>query len=95
MPLVETIDDLRNAGLASIFPQDDVSAGPVTHLLRGDGTQLPVTARLQSISWNGRPALMLSASATEVRTGHEAARCSSRFRCAPARPLPYPPSRAG
>src|SRR5690606_1908273 len=31
------------------------------------------TARLQSISWQGRPALMLSASATEVRTGHEAA----------------------
>jgi signal transduction histidine kinase len=38
-----------------------------------DGALVPVTARLQSVSWQGKPALMLSASATEVRTGHEAA----------------------
>ncbi len=72
-----SIEELRQAGLAAIFPGESVddtpSAGPVNHLLQRDGTLVPVTARLQSISWQGRPALMLSASTTEVRTGHEAA----------------------
>ncbi|SHF37135.1 histidine kinase dimerization/phospho-acceptor domain-containing protein, partial [Devosia limi] len=72
----DSVEQLRNAGLASVFPAtgpDGQEAGPVNHLVQRDGTLVPVTARLQSISWQGRPALMLSASTTEVRTGHEAA----------------------
>ncbi|MFD2648572.1 histidine kinase dimerization/phospho-acceptor domain-containing protein [Devosia albogilva] len=72
----ESVESLRQAGLAAVFPAagpDEPAAGPVNHLVQRDGTLVPVTARLQSISWHGRPALMLSASATEVRTGHEAA----------------------
>jgi signal transduction histidine kinase/PAS domain-containing protein len=70
----ESVESLRQAGLAAIFPvmgDDGQEAGPVNHLVQRDGTLVPVTARLQSISWHGRPALMLSASTTEVRTGHE------------------------
>lgn len=72
----DSVEQLRAAGLAAVFPSagpDEQEAGPVNHLMQRDGTLVPVTARLQSISWQGRPALMLSASATEVRTGHEAA----------------------
>lgn len=72
----ESVDSLRTAGLGAVFPAagpDGQEAGPVNHLVQRDGTLVPVTARLQSISWQGRPALMLSASTTEVRTGHEAA----------------------
>ena len=72
----ESVEELRAAGLAAVFPAagpDGQEAGPVNHLVQRDGTLVPVTARLQSMSWQGRPALMLSASATEVRTGHEAA----------------------
>jgi PAS domain-containing protein len=70
----ESIESLRSAGLKAIFPGDDAaSAGPVTHLVRRDGTSFPVTARLQSITWQGRPALMLSAAPAEQRLGHEAA----------------------
>src|SRR5690606_35616731 len=64
----------RSAGLSAIFPalgDEGQQAGPVNHLVQRNGTLVPVTARLQSISWQGRPALMLSASATEVRTSHE------------------------
>jgi len=72
----DSVEQLRNAGLASVFPAtgpDGQEAGPINHLVQRDGTLVPVTARLQSMSWQGRPALMLSASTTEVRTGHEAA----------------------
>lgn len=70
----DSVEALRRAGLSAIFPgQDEAMAGPVNHLAGRDGTLIPVTARLQSVSWQGRPALMLSASATEVRTGHESA----------------------
>ena len=72
----ESVEALRQAGLAAVFPAagpDGQEAGPVNHLVQRDGTLVPVTARLQSISWHGRPALMLSASTTEVRTGHEGA----------------------
>lgn len=71
-----SVENLRAAGLAAVFPAagpQGQEAGPVNHLVQRDGTLVPVTARLQSISWQGRPALMLSASTTEVRTGHEAA----------------------
>jgi signal transduction histidine kinase len=69
----DSIDSLRNAGLSAIFPQDAVDAGPITHLLRRDGSQFPVTARLQSITWHGRPALMLSANLSEAAFGQEGA----------------------
>ena len=72
----ESVESLRQAGLGAIFPvmgPEGQEAGPVNHLVQRDGTLVPVTARLQSISWQGRPALMLSASTTEVRTGHEEA----------------------
>ena len=72
----ESVESLRAAGLAAVFPAagpDGQDAGPVNHLVQRSGTLVPVTARLQSISWQGRPALMLSASTTEVRTGHEGA----------------------
>ena len=72
----DSVESLRAAGLAAVFPAagpDEQDAGPVNHLVQRDGTLVPVTARLQSISWQGKPALMLSASTTEVRTGHEAA----------------------
>ncbi|MBO9589361.1 histidine kinase dimerization/phospho-acceptor domain-containing protein [Devosia sp.] len=69
----ESVEALRLAGLTAIFPASngEQDAGPVNHLVQRDGTLVPVTARLQSTSWQGRPALMLSASTTEVRTGHE------------------------
>ena len=72
----ESVEALRQAGLSAVFPAagpEGQDAGPVNHLMQRDGSLVPVTARLQSISWHGRPALMLSASATEVRTGHEGA----------------------
>lgn len=72
----DSVESLRAAGLAAVFPAagpEEQDAGPVNHLVQRDGTLVPVTARLQSISWQGRPALMLSASTTEVRTSHEAA----------------------
>ncbi|MGN6486497.1 MAG: histidine kinase dimerization/phospho-acceptor domain-containing protein, partial [Devosia sp.] len=68
------IDSLRAAGLTAIFPAEDADVGPVTQLVRRDGTLLPVNARLQSINWHGRPALMLSASTASAReSSHEAA----------------------
>jgi PAS domain-containing protein len=70
----EGVESLRAAGIASIFPSEEAaSAGPVNRLVRRDGTPLPVTARLQSVSWQGRAALMLSASPAEAIRGHEGA----------------------
>lgn len=70
----ESVESLRGAGLGSIFPGDESSgAGPINRLVRRDGTQLQVTARLQSVSWQGRAALMLSASPGEPIRGHEGA----------------------
>ncbi|WP_055048182.1 sensor histidine kinase [Devosia sp. A16] len=70
----ESVESLRAAGLTAIFPSEDAaSAGPVTQLVRRDGSLASVNARLQSITWQGRPALMLSASVAENRIGHEAA----------------------
>ena len=70
----DSVEGLRAAGIASIFPSEDsASAGPVNRLVRRDGTPLNVTARLQSVSWQGRAALMLSASASEPMRGHEGA----------------------
>lgn len=55
---------LRDAGLAAVFPgagDGADEAGPVTQLRMADGSMLNVTARLQTISWQGRSALLLSA----------------------------------
>lgn len=54
---------LRSAGIKAIFPtpaETGENAGPVTHLAHRDGSQVPVSARLQSITWQGQPSLMLS-----------------------------------
>lgn len=70
----ESVESLRAAGIASIFPSEEsASAGPVNQLVRRDGATLPVAARLQSVSWQGRAALMLSASPAEAPRGHEGA----------------------
>lgn len=70
----ESIESLRAAGLTAIFPSEDSAvSGPVTQLVRRDGSLATVNARLQSITWHGRPALMLSAGVAENRIGHEAA----------------------
>jgi PAS domain-containing protein len=70
----DSAQGLRSAGIASIFPTDEAhDAGPVNRLVRRDGTQLPVSARLQSVSWQGRAALMLSASPAEAIRTHEGA----------------------
>lgn len=70
----EAVESLRAAGLAAIFPTEDASnAGPVTQLVRRDGSRMPVKARLQSITWQGKPALMLSAMAGDESRGHEGA----------------------
>jgi signal transduction histidine kinase len=68
----DSIESLRAAGLTAIFPSEE-TGGPVTRLVKRDGSLSAVNARLQSITWHGRPALMLSASAAETRLGHEAA----------------------
>ena len=55
---------LRQAGLAGVFPSDgeQASAGPVTKLVGADGRAVNVSARLQTVIWQGRTALLLSAS---------------------------------
>lgn len=69
----DSIESVRAAGLSAVFPAEAVSAGPVSQLVRRDGELVAVNARLQSITWHGKPALMLSASLAEPRLGHEAA----------------------
>lgn len=62
---------LRTAGLGAIFPDiegTDEPAGPINELLRTDGTKVRVAARLQSVTWHGRPAMLLSAREIEVET---------------------------
>ncbi len=63
---------LRAAGLASVFPEidgEDGPVGPVAELRRADGGSVRVSARLQAVSWQGRPALMLSARREEEPAG--------------------------
>ena len=68
----ESVDALRQAGLGAIFPAaEPAGAGPVTMLTRRDGNSVAVRARLQSVPWQGRPALMLSALAGDEPQGHE------------------------
>ena len=65
---------LRSAGLAAIFPSAAEATdpvGPVSHLTHRDGILVPVSARLQSITWQGNPALMLSAQKEAPPSGSE------------------------
>lgn len=65
---------LRGLGLAAIFPTIDANhpAGPVTQLMQRDGGAVSVSARLQTISWQGRNAFMLSARTNDNAPLHEA-----------------------
>lgn len=67
--------DLREAGLSAIFPDNDGSdtgVGALSYLLGPNDEQIPVSARLQSITWQGKPALLLSATPSEMPTASEA-----------------------
>ncbi|MCF4097748.1 sensor histidine kinase [Maritalea mediterranea] len=60
----KTSTELRQAGFDQIFPRaddGDGSVGPVTKLLRKDGTDIAVVARLQTTTWQGKSAYMLTA----------------------------------
>lgn len=64
---------LRAVGLGSVIPVTDGSepAGPVSQLLRRDGSRIAVSARLHTVSWQGRSAVMLSARAIDGDVGRE------------------------
>lgn len=67
---------LRSAGIKAIFPtpaETGENAGPVTHLAHRDGNRVSVSARLQSITWQGQPSLMLSVKQENGSLGTEAA----------------------
>ena len=70
----ESVTTLRGLGLAAIFPSVDGAepAGPVTHLIRKDGEKVAVSARLNSVTWQGRPSFMLSARTNEIEPLREA-----------------------
>jgi len=56
---------LQEEGIGAVFPRVDKAdseLGPVVGLVRLDGSEVRVDARLQTINWQGGPALMLSAS---------------------------------
>ncbi len=61
----ENLEDFKKAGLSSLFPTaketKNEPAGPITHLVKKDGTQVLVSARLQVITWQGKSAFLLSA----------------------------------
>lgn len=70
----ESATALRALGLAAIFPTIDSGdpAGPVTQLVRSDGEKVAVNARLNAITWQGRPGFMLSARASDIEPLREA-----------------------
>ncbi len=60
-----SISRLRESGLGGLFPRignADTPVGPVVSLVKLDGKEVLVDARLQTITWQGGSALMLSAS---------------------------------
>ncbi|MEX0859602.1 MAG: HAMP domain-containing sensor histidine kinase [Cucumibacter sp.] len=66
---------VREAGLEAIFPDaagEGAAIGPVTRVRGRDGKFVPVIARLQTISWQGRPAYLLSARAADAAASHVA-----------------------
>jgi signal transduction histidine kinase len=70
----ENATTLRGLGLSAIFPTIDSGepAGPVSHLVRQDGAKVAVNARLNAVTWQGRPGFMLSARASEIEPLREA-----------------------
>ncbi|WMT91445.1 HAMP domain-containing sensor histidine kinase [Pelagibacterium sp. H642] len=70
----ENATTLRGLGLAAVFPTIDAGepAGPVSHLVRQDGAKVPVNARLNAVTWQGKPSFMLSARASEIEPLREA-----------------------
>ncbi len=64
---------VRAVGLAAVIPVAEGSepAGPVSQLLRRDGSRVAVSARLHTVTWQGRPAMMLSARAIDGEAGRE------------------------
>lgn len=70
----ENATTLRGLGLSAIFPTVEGSepAGPVSHLVRRDGQTAPVNARLNAVTWQGRPSFMLSARASDIEPLREA-----------------------
>ncbi len=59
-----SISELKSNGLAAIFPRvedENSSVGPILSIVGADGQAVNVDARLQSITWQGGQALMLSA----------------------------------
>lgn len=67
---------LRAQGLEGVFPRhdnDEDPLGPVTHLAHRNGGRVPVSARLQAVSWQGAPALMLTAKSQASMQGVEGA----------------------
>lgn len=70
----ENATTLRGLGLPAIFPTVDGGepAGPVNHLLRRDGEKIAVNARLNAVTWQGRPGFMLSARASDIEPLREA-----------------------
>jgi PAS domain-containing protein len=70
----ENATTLRGLGLSAVFPTIDGGepAGPVSHLVRRDGEKVAVNARLNAITWQGRPGFMLSARANDIEPLREA-----------------------
>ncbi|WP_196259480.1 sensor histidine kinase [Pelagibacterium limicola] len=64
---------LRAVGLSAVIPvtEGNEPAGPVSQLLRRDGARVAVAARLNTVSWQGRSAVMLSARILEGIAGRE------------------------
>ncbi len=63
-----SISDLKAGGLAAIFPRVDdnnTAVGPILSIIDANGEPVNVQARLQGITWQERPALMLSAQARQ------------------------------
>jgi len=70
-----SIERLHEGGLDGVFPRvgnADTPIGPVVSLVKLDGREVLVDARLQTITWQGAPALMLSASEQNTATDGEA-----------------------
>ena len=71
-----SIEEFRSVGLSGVLPSADAMdgrPGPVTRLVARDGMTVPVVARLQSITWQGNPAMLLSARAADAPANNEAA----------------------
>ncbi len=60
--------NLKNTPIGEIFvkPQsENEPAGPISHLVKSNGLKIAINALLYSITWNGKAALMLTASEKE------------------------------